>query len=94
MAATSTLAVVPDPVPPELARSLDLAGYAWKAIGAADDLGLADTIQLSPGGPDPRSPVPLRMALINNLSRTRFLGQFFQKIVRFERGTRGAEPGD
>ncbi len=37
-ATTSTLAVVPDPVPPELARSLDLAGYAWKAVGALDDL--------------------------------------------------------
>lgn len=29
------LAVVPDPAPPELARTLDLAGYAWKAVTSA-----------------------------------------------------------
>jgi DNA-binding response OmpR family regulator len=28
------LAVVPDPASPELARTLDLAGYAWKAVGS------------------------------------------------------------
>ena len=27
------LLVFPDPVPPELAQSLDLAGYPWKAVG-------------------------------------------------------------
>jgi DNA-binding response OmpR family regulator len=35
----SMLAVVPDPATPELARTLDLAGYAWKAVsptGAED----------------------------------------------------------
>ena len=37
----STLAVVADPVPPELARTLDLAGYTWKAVSGTDD----------PGGP-------------------------------------------
>jgi DNA-binding response OmpR family regulator len=31
------LAVVADPVSPELARTLDLAGYAWKAVSAAND---------------------------------------------------------
>ena len=32
----SILAVVPDPASPELARTLDLAGYTWKAVAAAD----------------------------------------------------------
>lgn len=32
----SMLAVVPDPATPELARTLDLAGYAWKAVPATD----------------------------------------------------------
>ncbi len=31
------LVVFADPVPPELARSLDLAGYAWKAVGSVDE---------------------------------------------------------
>ncbi|MEY2755802.1 MAG: hypothetical protein RJB65_2160 [Actinomycetota bacterium] len=31
------LAVYPDPPSPELARTLDLAGYRWKAVGGADD---------------------------------------------------------
>jgi len=30
------LAVVPDPASPDLARTLDLAGYAWKAVSVAD----------------------------------------------------------
>ena len=30
------LAVVPDPASPDLARTLDLAGYAWRAVSAAD----------------------------------------------------------
>jgi DNA-binding response OmpR family regulator len=30
------LAVVPDPASPDLARTLDLAGYAWKALSGAD----------------------------------------------------------
>ena len=30
--------VFPDPAPPEVARSLDLGGYAWKAIGSVDKL--------------------------------------------------------
>jgi DNA-binding response OmpR family regulator len=29
---TSMIAVVPDPASPELARTLDLAGYSWKAV--------------------------------------------------------------
>lgn len=32
----SMLAVVPDPASPELARTLDLAGYSWKAVSAAE----------------------------------------------------------
>lgn len=32
----SMLAVVPDPATPELARTLDLAGYVWKAVPATD----------------------------------------------------------
>ncbi len=32
----SMLAVVPDPAAPELARTLDLAGYSWKAVSAAE----------------------------------------------------------
>jgi DNA-binding response OmpR family regulator len=31
---TETLLVVPDPATPELARTLDLAGYSWKAASA------------------------------------------------------------
>lgn len=31
---TRMLAVVPDPTSPELARTLDLAGYSWKAVGS------------------------------------------------------------
>ncbi|MFM7687667.1 MAG: winged helix-turn-helix domain-containing protein [Actinomycetota bacterium] len=31
------LAVFPEPPPPDLARTLDLAGYRWKAVGSADD---------------------------------------------------------
>ncbi len=37
--ASDTLAVVPEPAPPELARTLDLAGYSWKAVPAG---GLVD----------------------------------------------------
>ena len=36
MARESMLAVVPDPASPDLARTLDLAGYAWKAMSVAD----------------------------------------------------------
>jgi len=32
----SMLAVVPDPASPELARTLDLAGYRWKAVSDSD----------------------------------------------------------
>jgi DNA-binding response OmpR family regulator len=32
----SMIAVVPDPAAPELARTLDLAGYSWKAVSAAE----------------------------------------------------------
>jgi two-component system, OmpR family, alkaline phosphatase synthesis response regulator PhoP len=31
------VAVFPEPPPPDLARTLDLAGYRWKAVGSADD---------------------------------------------------------
>ncbi|CAB4726358.1 MAG: DNA-binding response regulator [Actinobacteria bacterium] len=31
------LAVFPDPAPPELARTLDLSGYRWKAFPSADE---------------------------------------------------------
>ena len=31
------LAVVPDPATPELARTLDLGGYSWKAVGSIGD---------------------------------------------------------
>ena len=36
---TRMLAVVGSPVAPELARTLDLAGYTWKAIATADEAG-------------------------------------------------------
>ncbi|MEY2995652.1 MAG: hypothetical protein RLZZ39_477 [Actinomycetota bacterium] len=36
------IAVFPEPPPPELARTLDLAGYRWKAFSSADDLSKAD----------------------------------------------------
>lgn len=36
------LAVYPDPPSPELARTLDLAGYRWKAVGGADDASTAE----------------------------------------------------
>jgi len=32
------IAVFPEPPPPDLARTLDLAGYRWKAFSSADDL--------------------------------------------------------
>ena len=35
--ASTMLAVVPDPASPELARTLDLGGYSWKAIGSIGD---------------------------------------------------------
>lgn len=38
MGSDETFLVFPDPAPPELARSLDLGGYAWKAVGGADAL--------------------------------------------------------
>jgi DNA-binding response OmpR family regulator len=31
------VAVFPEPPPPDLARTLDLAGYRWKAVGSAED---------------------------------------------------------
>ena len=31
------VAVYPEPPPPDLARTLDLAGYRWKAVSSADD---------------------------------------------------------
>ena len=34
---TRMLAVVPDPASPELARTLDLAGYSWKSVASAGD---------------------------------------------------------
>ena len=36
---TPMLAVTPDPASPELARTLDLAGYMWKAVATAADAG-------------------------------------------------------
>lgn len=36
MDAMDLLAVFPDPPSPELARTLDLAGYRWKAVASAD----------------------------------------------------------
>ena len=30
------IAVFPEPPPPDLARTLDLAGYRWKAFSSAD----------------------------------------------------------
>src|SRR5436190_13827176 len=33
------VAVYPDPPPPDLARTLDLAGYRWKAVGSPDEAG-------------------------------------------------------
>jgi DNA-binding response OmpR family regulator len=37
MARESVLAVVPDPASPDLARTLDLGGYSWKATSLNDD---------------------------------------------------------
>jgi len=31
------VALFPDPPPPEMARTLDLAGYRWKAVASVDD---------------------------------------------------------
>jgi DNA-binding response OmpR family regulator len=31
------IAVFPDPAPPDLARTLDLGGYRWKAVASADE---------------------------------------------------------
>ncbi|MEO7398181.1 MAG: response regulator transcription factor [Ilumatobacteraceae bacterium] len=38
-AAAEMLAVFPDSPPPDLVRTLDLAGYRWKAVAGADDVG-------------------------------------------------------
>ena len=35
--ALGMLAVFGDPAPPELARTLDLAGYRWKSVGSVDE---------------------------------------------------------
>ncbi|MFM7871263.1 MAG: hypothetical protein ACKPBG_06230, partial [Actinomycetota bacterium] len=32
------IAVHPSPPSPELARTLDLAGYAWKAVSSVDEI--------------------------------------------------------
>ena len=37
-AVTLALLVYPSPPPPELAQSLDLAGYQWKAVGDAGEV--------------------------------------------------------
>ena len=31
------IAIYPDPPPPDLARTLDMAGYRWKAVASADE---------------------------------------------------------
>jgi two-component system, OmpR family, alkaline phosphatase synthesis response regulator PhoP len=36
------LAVFPEPAPPDLARTLDLAGYRWKAVSSAEHLARAE----------------------------------------------------
>ena len=36
------VAVFPDPPPPEVARTLDLAGYKWQAVGSPDDASRAE----------------------------------------------------
>ncbi|MEY3679686.1 MAG: hypothetical protein RL547_298 [Actinomycetota bacterium] len=40
--ASDLIAVFPEPPPPDLARTLDLAGYRWKAFYSADDLSKAE----------------------------------------------------
>lgn len=40
--ASRLIAVVPDPASPELARTLDLAGYSWKAVSSAEAAGDAE----------------------------------------------------
>ena len=40
--ASDLIAVFPEPPPPDLARTLDLAGYRWKAFSSADDLSKAE----------------------------------------------------
>jgi DNA-binding response OmpR family regulator len=37
IAAMEPLVVFPEPPPPDLARTLDLGGYQWKAVSSADD---------------------------------------------------------
>ena len=37
MTVVDLLAVYPEPPPPDLARTLDLGGYRWKAVASADD---------------------------------------------------------
>jgi len=36
------LLIYPDPAPPALAQTLDLAGYPWKAVGSIDAAGAAE----------------------------------------------------
>ena len=42
---TDLVAVYPDPPPPELARTLDLAGYRWKAVGSVEDATSAEPLE-------------------------------------------------
>lgn len=51
--------VFPDPPPPEVARTLDLGGYRWKAVSSADDAarnepptGWAGAVVMCDGDPD------------------------------------------
>ncbi|WP_051062913.1 winged helix-turn-helix domain-containing protein [Ilumatobacter nonamiensis] len=41
---TRQIAVVPDPASPELARTLDLAGYSWKAVGTTEAAAEAEPV--------------------------------------------------
>jgi len=42
---TDLVAVYPDPPPPELARTLDLAGYRWKAVSSAEDATASEPLE-------------------------------------------------
>ncbi len=42
---TDLVAVYPDPPPPELARTLDLAGYRWKAVSSPEDATASEPLE-------------------------------------------------
>ena len=69
----SSLLVFPDPPPPELAQSLDLAGFSWKAVDNHeiadeynDDNQWSGAVIVADEDPMFRSPTKFVLALIGS----------------------------